>query len=159
MAKKVETFEERVERIYKVRDYVLDKIAKNEKISTRSIANYFTENEFAISNYTVDLYVNKLENLDKNSYEIIKEFLENNKPKTIDDNSVKIRVLEATKLLLKDFTVEEIAKKLNSTPATIYRDLVVRLPKVETNEALLNDVANTLTRHSLENIQPNQKNK
>lgn len=157
MAKTVETYEERIERIYKVRDYVLDKIAKNEKFSTRSISNYFTENEFAISNNTVNIYLNSLEKLDKKNYEIIRNYLEKNKPKTINDNDVKIRVLQATKLLLSDYTIEEIAKELNSTPSVIYRDLTVRLPRIEKNEIILETATNILTKHSLDNIQGKRK--
>lgn len=157
MAKTVETDEERIERVYKVRDYVLEKIANNEKFSTRSIAKHFTENEFSISNNTVDVYLNKLEKLDKNSYEIIKNYLEKNKPKTINDNSVKLRILQATKLLLTDHTIEEIAKELNSTPTVIYRDLIRRLPKIEQNEEILTAVTDTLTKHSLENIKKRKK--
>ena len=63
------------------------------------------------------------------------------------------------KLLLNDFTIEQIATMLNSTKDTIYRDLVTRLPKMETNEQILDKVANILNKHSLENIQPSKKSK
>ena len=159
MAKTVETYEERIERIYKIRNYVLEKIAKNENFSTRSIAKFFTENEFSISNNTVNIYLNSLEKLDKKNYEIIRDYLEKNKPKTVNDKDVQIRVLEATKLLLSDYTVEQIADILSSTKDTIYRDLVKRLPQIETNKEILEKVNSILTKHSLENIQLNKKNK
>lgn len=157
MAKTVETYEERIERIYKIRNYVLEKIAKNENFSTRSIAKFFTENEFSISNNTVNIYLNSLEKLDKKNYEIIRDYLEKNKPKTVNDKDVQIRVLEATKLLLSDYTVEQIADILSSTKDTIYRDLVKRLPQIETNKEILEKVNSILTKHSLENIQLNKK--
>ena len=155
MAKKVDSVEERLRRINLIKDYVLEQIEKGESFSTRSIAAYFTENEFSISNNTVNVYLNSLEKLDNSSYKKIKPYLENNKPKTIDDIKVKTRVLNALKLLLADYTIDQIASTLNSTNDTIYRDLTDRLPRIETNKEVLATVSSILKRHSMENLKHN----
>jgi len=156
MAKKVDNPEEREKRIYEIRDYVLEKIDKGETFSTRSIAKYFTENRFTISNNTVDTYLNELKKMDKLSYLKIKEQLDKNKPKTIENEETKKRIMQATKLLLQNQTVEQIAILLNSTNDIIYRDLTFRLPKIETDEEILIAVANMLKKHSLENLKQNK---
>ncbi len=66
-------------------------------------------------------------------YEQIKEKLEQNRAKSIDeDPEVRLRTLLAIKYLLEeDLTITEIAERLNSTEFTIYRDLTTRMMNLE----------------------------
>ena len=79
-----------------------------------------------------------------------------NKEKTIEDETVRLRVLEAYRLLVEEGkTISEIATILDSTENTIYRDLTKRLkelseiaPRVVTKD-MVKYVNETLKVHSL----------
>lgn len=153
MARKVESEDERLRRIFLIRDYVLTKIEKGEKFSTRSIAKYFTDNDFfSVSNNTVSVYLNSLAKLDPISYEKIQKVLEANKPKTINDEDVKIRINMAVDLLLQDYTMEEIANRLGVSTNTIFRDLNDRLEKMNYDSHKLEQIKNMLVKHSMRNL-------
>jgi len=103
--------------------------------STRKVASVFH-----LSNFTIhSILTNQLERLCEetkmqehlNLYKEVQETLKSNKALSIDDNNIKTRVLEATRLLLQGKKVGEIAEILNSSFYTIYRDLIVRLPKIK----------------------------
>ena len=78
------------------------------------------------------------------------EILKGNKPKTIDDISIKKRVLEAAKLITQNYTVEAIANKFNISINVIYEDLQTRLPKISIE--LYNEVKEILKKHSMKNL-------
>ena len=104
--------------------------------STRQLAEVFKVSNFTIhSILTVQL--EKLCEQDKNKeydelYAAVKETLSSNKNNhSIEEPNIKKRILEAARLLISGKTVEQIAQDLNSSFYTIYRDLTVRLPKIE----------------------------
>ena len=153
MARKVESEEERLSRINLIKEYVLFKINNGEKISTRSVAKYFTENKFPISNATVSTYLYSLEKTDLESYKIISGVLYSNKSKTDgSDEIVKTRINVVVDLLLQDFTVEEIASELGVSVNTIYRDLNSRLEKMDYDSEKLKQIKEVLNRHSMRNL-------
>lgn len=137
MARTVSNWDERLKRILLIRDYALEKIGKNESISTRSIANYFNDNSyFNISNNTVDVYLNSLERIDPKSFKVISEVLKRNKPKTVADDEVVVRVNKVVELLLSDYTVSEIADILGVSINTINKDINLRMVKIVDKEVL-----------------------
>jgi len=159
MARKVESDEERLKRIYLIRDYALKQISEGKKISTRSISDYFSNNSyFKISNNTVSVYLNSLAKLDFDSYKLISEVINANKPKTINDSDVLERVKAVDKLLLGGHTVKEIADLLGETENTINRDINNRLVKVLDKETL-EQIKIILTQHSLDNLVNNKQGK
>lgn len=103
--------------------------------STRQLADIFK-----VSNYTIHSILTKqleqlyLETKNKDHFDLYKEVqevLEKNKNnKSVEDKEVRKRVLEASKLLLSGKIISEIAEILQVSFYTIYRDLTVRLPKI-----------------------------
>ena len=144
--------EERKELILKVAKY-----AVMHEASTREVGK-----AFGFSNVTAHNYLTKgLERLCEEAptkenislYNEVKEVLDNNKAKSIEDENIKNRVVTVSELFITGLTIEEIAQKLDSTFFTIYRDLTVRLPKIENVEKdLLKQVSDTLKSNSEENL-------
>ena len=125
--------------------------------STRKIGKVF-----GFSNVTAhNLLTKGLERLCKEEptkenislYNEVQEILDNNKAKSIEDETIKNRVLKVTELFIKGLTIDEIAQDLDSTFFTVYRDLTVRLPKIEGVETeVLKKVSETLKNNSEENL-------
>ena len=133
--------------IIKVGDYFINE----ENPSIRKCINYLKENDnIILSIPTVKSYVHQfVKNNPDKGLEILKK-IENNKPNTVDDEIVKKRVLQAAEMILKDNTIEIIATVLNSTIDTIYRDLTVRLKKIDID--LYDKVKNILKEHKISNL-------
>lgn len=120
------TDEEREERINLIGEYFIN----NPGVSTRKIAEYFSKNFFKISNATVLDYINRYKK-NNNLTDEIDNKLNENKPKTINDADVKKRVLTCAKLYISGKTLEEISNITNTNYWIIYRDLMVRLEKID----------------------------
>ena len=101
--------------------------------STREIAAYFTELGYPLSNATVSDYIGKYKKLNPGVGTIIDEKIEDNKAKSIEDATVRTRVMYVTKFFLQNHTADDIALAFNVTPSVIYRDLNERLPIIEKN--------------------------
>ena len=131
-----------------------------------NIANHFLESELSLrvfaKKYCDFSYVTLREklltvlpNANQDLYSKVITHLENRKSKNIkDDLEAKRRVLKATNLLLNDnFTVTEIALKLETTEMSIYRDLTRRLLELEeVSEDIKKQVLLRLEEHSLQNL-------
>ena len=105
-----------------------------------------------------DNITTKIRYVDANKYSKVLSKIEANKEKSIDDASVRERVLEAYRLLTEENkTVVEIAKILGATEFIIYRDLTKRLKMLNetapeiVSEEMLKNVKKTLENHSAEN--------
>lgn len=126
--------------------------------STRKIASVFH-----VSNYTIhSILTNQLLRLCEETkkkehielYKEVQEILKSNKALSIEDNSIKTRVLEAAKLLIQGKKVSEIGQILNTSFYTVYRDLTVRLPKIkDIDEDLISKVKETLNQNKELNLE------
>lgn len=100
----------------------------------------------------------KLKEIDLAKYELVMEKINGNKEKSVEDENVRKRVLEAYQLLVtKNYTITEIAAKLSTTESIICRDLTYRLrqlnkiaPEIVTDEMVRKSLE-TLKNHSLVN--------
>lgn len=135
------TDEERNEKIIQIANYII----KNNS-STRKAAEHF-----GISNATISDWMNcYLKKMDVQKFLKVEEILKNNKPKTIDNVDIKKRVLEAAKLITKNYTAEQIAEHFNVSINVIHEDLQTRLPRISIE--LYNEVKEILKRHSMSNL-------
>ncbi|MBE6149151.1 MAG: hypothetical protein E7170_00320 [Firmicutes bacterium] len=147
------TEEERMERIKRVLELI------NSGMSYRECAKYLTENEFKISHFTVKYYVDKAEELRMCSVAEAKEVIKNNAPKTIEDEEVQKRIKKVYELLKENYTIEQIAKALESTPMIIYRDFKrmqtlndEQLKKLSIEKEVIEQIKNSMTEKSLKNL-------
>jgi len=149
------TDEERSKRI----EIVYECITKG--MSTRECANYLTANYFSISNATVKDYIERMKYKDKSKYNELQEVMRKNTPKTVkNDIEVRKRVKNVVTLLAASYTFEEIAKMLNETVDTVYRDFSTRLSLLtkeeleilEITEEKINEIKESLKERSMKNL-------
>lgn len=143
------TEEERDKLIEQVGSYYL--ITKE---SYRDIAK-----EFGISAPTVKDYIDKYKKLHGHlAAEIdasIKEKTSQND--SINNPTVKERVLKVYMYILEGYTFEEIAALLNESINTVYNDINIRLEQV--NPAYKEEVAVIMRKRSNQNLIPKQRKK
>ena len=89
--------------------------------------------------------------IDHKSYIKIREILDENKPKTINDEEVITRIEKVIKLILEDYTVEEIATILEESPNTINKDINTRLIRMDIDKETLKKIKEKLIEHSKNN--------
>jgi len=121
MASKV-TDEERDERVLLVGEYV-----KETGASTRETAKYFTRTYFNISNSTVSDYLHRYIKMKPNEVDAIKDKIDINTAKSVEDNEIKKRVLSNAKYFLSGMSINEISEMTGESFWTIYRDLTRRI--------------------------------
>lgn len=95
-----------------------------------------------------------LPNLDMQKYLEVQEILQRNKPKTINDEEVRNRVLESAELIKQGLTVEEIAKQKNLSVHIIYEDLQTRLQRI--SQDLYEEIKDIEMQNSLNNLKSNK---
>lgn len=143
------TEEERDKLIEQVGSYYL--ITKE---SYRDIAK-----EFGISAPTVKDYIDKYKKLHGHlAAEIdasIKEKTSQND--SINNPTVKERVIKVYMYILQGYTFEEIAALLNESINTVYNDINIRLEQV--NPAYKEEVAAIMRKRSNQNLIPRQRKK
>lgn len=143
------TEEERDKLIEQVGSYYL--ITKE---SYRDIAK-----EFGISAPTVKDYIDKYKKLHGHlAAEIdasIKEKTSQND--SINNPTVKERVIKVYMYILEGYTFEEIAALLNESINTVYNDINIRLEQV--NPAYKEEVAAIMRKRSNQNLIPKQRKK
>lgn len=143
------TEEERDKLIEQVGSYYL--ITKE---SYRDIAK-----EFGISAPTVKDYIDKYKKLHGH---LAAEINESIKEKTsqndsINNPTVKERVIKVYMYILQGYTFEEIAALLNESINTVYNDINIRLEQV--NPAYKEEVAAIMRKRSNQNLIPKQRKK
>lgn len=150
------TEEERLERIEVIGKYFLDTGA-----STRDIAKYFTDNYFDISNKTVSLYIKEYMNSHNEKKDKIKDLIDNNTEKSIEDLETRERVLTVARLVLQGLTKEEISNELGVSVKTVERDISSRLPMIceqdEDYKIYYKAVMNSLHHNQVSTIEKNRK--
>lgn len=117
-------------------------------IKTIEIANYIIENNsstrktaehFEVSNATVSYLMNALlKKIDPSKYLLVQNILRMNTPKTVNNEDIRNRVIKVAHLIKEGFTVEEIARNMNTTVHVINEDLQTRLSRI--SKELYNEV-------------------
>ena len=150
------TEEERLERIELIGQYFFETGA-----STRDIAKYFTDNYFEISNKTVSLYIKEYMNTHNEKKDKLKDLIDNNTEKSIEDFETRERVLTVARLVLQGYTKEKIADELGVSIKTVERDISSRLPMIceqdEDYKIYYDAVMNSLHNNQVSTIDKNRK--
>ncbi len=125
MASKIDDIE-RERRIDLIGDFFIQ-----EKTSIRKTTKFFCDNFFPISSATVYDYLKRYMNKHSEKKDLVLEILSNNKEDSIEEESVRNRVINNLKYALSGYTIEEISSLSNISYWTIYRDLSDRLSKID----------------------------
>lgn len=154
-------------RVITYADYMIDEMKKGNSPSVRDVSKYFKQSsnpDLAKSHVTIyKSLVELLPSIDYDKYILVRILLDKNKAKGIEDTKVRVRVLSAVNLLLKDYTIDEIVEEMNKdvdkdelvTRDTIYRDITCRFPELAKKEDLsdlLIVLDEKLREHSLNNL-------
>lgn len=143
------TEEERDKLIEQVGSYYL--ITKE---SYRDIAKEFGISAPAVKDY-IDKYKKLHGHLAAEINESIKEKTSQND--SINNPTVKERVIKVYMYILQGYTFEEIAALLNESINTVYNDINIRLEQV--NPAYKEEVAAIMRKRSNQNLIPKQRKK
>jgi transposase len=144
MAERLHDDFERIERINLVGSLFLEK-----GYSTRTLSKILskdTKEGFLISNATVSTYINKYKDMHPEFAEQIDCLIEANKGSSIKNPAVIKRVLKASELVLKNYSIDDIYKSFNESYWVIYYDIHIRLPKIDPD--LYNQVLAALEEHA-----------
>ncbi len=124
MARNLKDDAERKRRIELVGSYI-----RETGCSIREAVEFFSKNFFPISIPTVVNYRNLYIKMHPEFSSDIQNIIDRNKPKTIENDEIKERILAVARIIKNGFTIEEIAKVFNTSYWTIYRD-VERLAEI-----------------------------
>ncbi len=86
---------------------------------------------FNVSAVTVKDYCERFSKLKPDRYEELKKVIKSNAEPTIQDENVRVRVLENAKLLVSGKTLEEISSDTGVEYWVVYRDITNRLEKID----------------------------
>lgn len=146
--------DEMIKRVLEVADYAIETGA-----STRQISKHFKEHRFPISNCTVSVYLNEcLKEIDPRRYQLVKQIIEKNTPKTVESVEVRKRMYNAVSLLLRGLNISQIVEEMNQksekkvTFDIIYDDLTNRLNRLEKDTKIIEDVKRRLSENRLDNL-------
>ena len=117
--------------------------------STRTLSRMISSDEridFKISNATVSKYINDYRDKHTEKAEQIDCLIEANKGATIDNPKDVERIYKVVKYILDNYSVQDIADKLNESYWVIYYDVNIRLKKLDPE--LYKKVKNVFEDHS-----------
>lgn len=144
MASKIDDIE-RDRRIDLIGDFFVQ-----EKTSVRKTTKFFCDNFFPISSTTVYDYLKRYMNKYPERKNLVLEILSNNKEDSVEEESVRNRVMNNLKYALSGYTVEEISSLSKISYWTVYRDLSDRLSKIDMK--LSNEVIIVLDKRKRNNL-------
>ena len=143
MASKVDDIE-RERRILLVYKYYIET-----GLSYRKLSDYIKEKEnIYISSVTIKAYLEEMKkHLTQDKIDELDDIKNSHLTNPLETNK---RVLEAAKLCISGYTIDEISEKLDSSYWSIYRDLTVRLQKLDKEK--FDCVKEILKENSISNI-------
>ena len=120
------------------------------KPSCRKCAEYLTKAGNSISNATVKDYLDRFMRMNPETAPIIYDIVSGNKPKTIEDESVRNRVIMVSNMVANGLTIEDVVGQTGYTKDVIHNDITKRIYQIDIDLAL--KVKEVLTRHKLDNL-------
>ena len=116
--------EERIELINKVGKYFL---YSKERPSYRKCVEYLKSNGASISSATVHDYLHRFIKANPELGSVILDKINKNKPKTIEDEKVRNRVLITSKMISNGLAVDDVVRLTGESKNVIYRDITERI--------------------------------
>lgn len=143
------TFSEdkRLELINKVGKYFL---YSNEQPSCRKCVEYLKNNDISISSATVQDYLHRFIKMNPNTANIIYDIIDGNKPKTVEDETVRNRVLMVSNMVANGLSIDEVVNNTGYTKDTIHNDVTKRIFLIDVDLGL--KVKEVLENHKISNL-------
>ncbi len=138
--------EERIELINAVGKYYLYGFDP----SCRKCAKYLNDKGKSISHVTVKDYLDRFMKMNPETVEYIYDIINGNKPKTVDDESVRNRVLMVSNMVTNGLTIDEVVTQTGYTKDTIHNDITKRIFLIDVDLALR--VKEELENHKSDNL-------
>jgi len=139
--------EERLELINKVGKYFLH---SKERPSCRKCVEYLKNNGISISSATVQDYLHRFIKENPSVADIIYDIIDGNKPKTVEDENIKNRVLLVSNMVANGLSINEVVTQTGYTKDTIHNDITKRIFLIDVDLALR--VKESLDNHKLANL-------
>ena len=139
--------EERLELINKVGKYFLH---SKERPSCRKCVEYLKSNGISISSATVHDYLDRFIKENPSVANIIYDIIDGNKPKTVEDESVKNRVLLVSNMVANGLSIDEVVNNTGYTKDAIHNDITKRIFLLDVDLGL--KVKEVLEMHKLANL-------
>ena len=143
------TFSEdkRLELINKVGKYFL---YSNEQPSCRKCVEYLKNNNISISSATVQDYLHRFIKMNPSTANIIYDIIDGNKPKTVEDETVRNRVLMVSNMVANGLSIDEVVNNTGYTKDTIHNDVTKRIFLIDVDLGL--KVKEVLENHKISNL-------
>lgn len=143
------TFSEdkRLELINKVGKYFL---YSKERPSCRKCVEYLKSNGISISSATVQDYLHRFIKMNPNTANIIYDIIDGNKPKTVEDETVRNRVLMVSNMVANGLSIDEVVNNTGYTKDTIHNDVTKRIFLIDVDLGL--KVKEVLENHKISNL-------
>ena len=95
--------------------------------SCRKCAKYLNDKGKSISYVTVKDYLDRFMKMNPETVEYIHNILNGNKPKTVEDENVKNRVLLVSNMVANGLSIDEVVNQTGYTKDTIHNDITKRI--------------------------------
>ena len=139
--------EERIELINKVGKYFL---YSKEIPSCRKCVDHLKSNGISISSATVHDYLHRFIKENPSVADIIYDIIDGNKPKTVEDESVRNIVLMVSNMVANGLSIDDVVNQTGYTKDTIHNDITKRIFLIDVDLALR--VKEELDNHKLANL-------
>ena len=139
--------EERLELINKVGKYFL---YSKDRPSCRRCVEHLKNNGVSISIATVQDYLHRFIKMNPATADIIYDIIDGNKPKTVEDENVKNRVLLVSNMVANGLSIDEVVNNTGYTKDAIHNDITKRIFLLDVDLGL--KVKEVLEMHKLANL-------
>ena len=139
--------EKRLELINKVGKYFL---YSEKKPSCRKCVEYLKNNGVSISVATVKDYLHRFIKMNPSTADIIYDIIDGNKPKTVEDESVRNRVLMVSNMVANGLSIDDVVNQTGYTKDTIHNDITKRIFLIDVDLGL--KVKYVLENHKISNL-------
>lgn len=139
--------EKRLELINKVGKYFL---YSEGKPSCRKCVEYLKNNGVSISVATVKDYLHRFIKMNPSTADIIYDIIDGNKPKTVEDESVRNRVLMVSNMVANGLSIDDVVNQTGYTKDTIHNDITKRIFLIDVDLGL--KVKYVLENHKISNL-------
>ena len=118
--------------------------------SCRKCAKYLNNKGKSFSHVTVKDYLDRFMKMNPETVEYIYNIINGNKPKTVEDETVRNRVLMVSNMVANGLSIDEVVNNTGYTKDTIHNDVTKRIFLIDVDLGL--KVKEVLENHKMANL-------